>query len=571
MNLGALYFLTADFFHPALNYFTRLTLDPLAAFALEKGSALLRFHYLSVFGVGVFMLALQLFRERQERLVFVLGLTLSLFSLSNGDLLILSVAWFPALLASVVYCARGEGPFLKQLFRLLLLTGVGAVWVFTSGGLAILGLLAVYFAQLTMSEKSLSKGMFLSFLGLSVLSVLVTPLFQMPDYPPGALLAPLSPLLTNPVNVYASPVVEPTSIVFNVYRELLSLHAARLAIFTACLVLSIFVAEILLKRVRYRGLVKLSWRGILLLLLGFGVMYGELFLPIEYRNSSLYQSFRRVVPNFGLIELPWQLTPLLIVLTFVFLRPVMSNLRAPLVWLVPGIVLLLCSRYESKVFLDRPGSEELRASFQARLIDSAERLPVLFSPSRFVVEQKGAWILRTEPFRHLSLESFPRINYGIDTLVSASANRNPDHVNQALDGNLQTRWSTAGAQQAGDYYELKFETPVRISRILLRLGAFKSDFPGGVAVEVERVDSGELIRVTEEPEWLGSLEWSEDKYPYLGPQQRVLLELPQVEFVRRLRIVQLTNGRPYDWSIAEMQLYGPATIGAPAYSQIVEQ
>jgi hypothetical protein len=123
------------------------------------------------------------------------------------------------------------------------------------------------------------------------------------------------------------------------------------------------------------------------------------------------------------------------------------------------------------------------------------------------------------------------------------------------DGDLATRWSTRGAQQPGDWIEVRFPEPVEIAGFQLFLGGRRYAYPRQATVTVEAAGG--------EREVVRELAWG---FPlaFYGPSLIVgddddVQILFDPRHVRGLR-VELTAGHSiYDWTVAELALYRPGS------------
>jgi hypothetical protein len=124
----------------------------------------------------------------------------------------------------------------------------------------------------------------------------------------------------------------------------------------------------------------------------------------------------------------------------------------------------------------------------------------------------------------------------------------------ALDGNPDTRWSTASPQRPGDYFEIKFNRSLKVLRIILSVIKNPSDFPRGIRVEAKE-NTGSYNIVFEKIDWLGPVYWTEEGYPYFGPQSDVVIDLPKEIEVSNLKFTQISKDSKFDWSIGEVKLF----------------
>jgi len=527
-----------------LNYFVTGWTDPLYQFLFAGRTSLLSAYFALVLLVGTLSLVSQLANKPGRKWIIGAAVALPLLLFTQLDPFILKIAWFPALLAALLYLSA-ESSALKA----ALLANVVVLWIISASALAPLGLLlaAIWIFQVS-TKPPLHfprSGILIVSMGL-VFSIWMLPNSEFPQYPPGARLAPLSPFVTTPISSMTGPMRQSNSIIFPAYQQDLRKASCLYLGLSAGILLLPILVRFLRRSCLWRELRGTLFSPALLLLVGWCLLFGELALPDNMWAYSPFQSLRRVVPGLGLTPIPWELAPLMLTFGLLTCIPAWEMARAELAVLALSVLALLLGHCSTERFVVR------RENSQAGLLDRIDH-----SPSRYLVRHKGSWSADPTNLTVRSLDGLKKIALGTDLQYTAVANPNDAEKSLALDGNLETRWSSRGAQRKGDSFELDFDRPVRLLRIFLRLGAFKSDFPGGLAVDISK-DGQSYERVVEEPHWLGPVDWTADGYPFFGPQQRVLIDLPQATAVRGLRLSQIAEGLPYDWSIAEIELYGPA-------------
>jgi hypothetical protein len=124
----------------------------------------------------------------------------------------------------------------------------------------------------------------------------------------------------------------------------------------------------------------------------------------------------------------------------------------------------------------------------------------------------------------------------------------------ALDGRLETRWSTGRPQRPGDWLQVDLPAPALVAGVDLELGGFTTDYPRGVAVEVTRED-GSWTRLPAEVVLAGPLVWA-GTHVLRDGVERVALRFPPVR-TGAVRVVQTGEDPVFDWSVAELHLLGP--------------
>jgi len=124
----------------------------------------------------------------------------------------------------------------------------------------------------------------------------------------------------------------------------------------------------------------------------------------------------------------------------------------------------------------------------------------------------------------------------------------------ALDGRLDTRWSTGRPQRSGDFLRVDLPAPTVLTGVDLELGAFTTDYPRDVAVEVAR-DDGSWMRLAADVVLDGPLVWA-GTHVLRDGVERIALRFPPTR-ARAVRLVQTGEDPVFDWSVAELHLIGP--------------
>jgi hypothetical protein len=124
----------------------------------------------------------------------------------------------------------------------------------------------------------------------------------------------------------------------------------------------------------------------------------------------------------------------------------------------------------------------------------------------------------------------------------------------AVDGRLETRWATGRPQRPGDFLQVDLPAPTVLTGVDLELGAFTTDYPRDVAVEVARED-GSWMRLAADVVLDGPLVWA-GTHVLRDGVERIALRFPPTR-AGALRLVQTGEDPVFDWSIAELHLMGP--------------
>ncbi len=125
-----------------------------------------------------------------------------------------------------------------------------------------------------------------------------------------------------------------------------------------------------------------------------------------------------------------------------------------------------------------------------------------------------------------------------------------DRVNQMTDGNLITRWDTAGPQDPTNVVTVDLGAPKQVEGIETQIGGYLADFPRGFAVDLSEDGST----------WTTAWEGEPALMAYVAA-----LEIPRTVPLRfplgnrraqYIRMRQTGADRVYYWSIAELKIYG---------------
>lgn len=130
-----------------------------------------------------------------------------------------------------------------------------------------------------------------------------------------------------------------------------------------------------------------------------------------------------------------------------------------------------------------------------------------------------------------------------------------------------TRWGSGGGGQDGtEWIYLRLAEPVSVTGITLQPGAFFSDYPRGLEIS-NLASCPEVFALSElenhkrqvlfaQPRWLGSPRLSSAGFGYFTSQSDVFPIFAHSQTVECLLIRQLGKEPLFDWSVAELALYG---------------
>jgi hypothetical protein len=412
----------------------------------------------------------------------------------------LSFHWLPALCAALHW---GGSPFVSGLF--------GIVFVLSAGAFAPLGALV---ATLAIAKNHVER-MLMSVLFL--FSVVLLPVYEMPSYPAGARLNPITLRSFEPLPV-AGPSLFPDPILAS-GLEVISggVVPILLLVILSLLLLSRIPAN--MKKAQLLG--SLSVIGI------------TLFELPAFREQSIFSALSRLVP--GVALKPFLPCVLLMILSAIFSLQFWP--RRALAVLAP---IALCAGIINPFWLPHSAADLL----------SVRSKEIATSPSGFAVRTFGGWSANGPA---ATKAKFLKRGKHFEAQLSASVNS--DDVELAFDGDKKTRWSTRGPQRGGESLTLRFDRKVELHAVILSVGQSKSDYPRGLLIEAKNGE-GSFKTLFEQKNWLGALRWTPEGYVYFGSQSEVIVTLPSIESLTELRITQTGSDPVFDWSIAELKLFG---------------
>ena len=500
---------------------------------------------------GLYLLSLHKICNKGRTLLFACTIAFALWYLVGANPYFWNFYWFPW----VVWALRfGGRSFLGVVFFATFL----ALWLFAAGAMGPMGCLAVFVASFFISDSVVDERMFsyrvVALRGIilvaSIAALWVLPTYIMPDYPGGARLTAITPF-----DLYETPKLGPYLIPnpmrYSRYVEALDVMGWRL-----------FVSGLLFigaagyglwgqcQRESKWSLVELDSSSfvrrlgvaLLFLLLISASMVGELLLPSTWGMYAPYPTAARIVPGLALIGMPWRLFPLLLIL----LVPMYAR------WFSSRVLVVLMVSF---IGLMAHSGEYTQILHQFEEVSTLNyRVKVMTSPSRAVVEEKGDWLTHAAAKKlreKKNLKQYFVPTHGPDALV-ASINQN--HAIFMIDYNSATRWSTTRPQRQGDQFRIDFAQPLRVIKIVLANVVTPGDFPRGLRIIAHQGNATEKV-VFDEPRWLGPVRWTENGYPYYGPQTEVVIDLHDDYEVSGFTFIQTGSDTVYDWSISDLEFF----------------
>jgi hypothetical protein len=148
---------------------------------------------------------------------------------------------------------------------------------------------------------------------------------------------------------------------------------------------------------------------------------------------------------------------------------------------------------------------------------------------------------------------WPVVRIGDRSGWKATASARREDAGNALDGDLRTRWGTGGPQAAGDWYQIDLGRERVLSGVKLDAGEFRRDFPRGYRVLLSS-DGSRWKEVFSLPAYPGHFGWKGGK-PVYALDGGSFAPFPPSEG-RYVRVELTRPASRYDWSIAEMTVFG---------------
>ncbi len=138
------------------------------------------------------------------------------------------------------------------------------------------------------------------------------------------------------------------------------------------------------------------------------------------------------------------------------------------------------------------------------------------------------------------------------SLRSVQASLDPNAAPRLLDGDLRTRWSTGGPQRGGEWLAVELGESRLIASALLALGPSRTDWPRELEVQLLEGDA-----------WRTAFRGPTAALALRGglaepARLPILVPLTAGPPVQRLRLVQHASHPVWYWSVAELEIRGPA-------------
>jgi hypothetical protein len=221
-------------------------------------------------------------------------------------------------------------------------------------------------------------------------------------------------------------------------------------------------------------------------------------------------------------------------------------------WIGYRLALETAERVRFRVFQE-PEQERIEQYIEASAAFDEETMPLVLVPAQAklvarALEFQGILFERValsgyEVFYRLKVTRPDLKPLGNERIGKLTASSRGETAAAVLDGDLQTRWGSGTPQRPGMSFVVEFVGPVDLRGLRYHLGAFKSDYPRLLDVELQ-LANGETRRIVEKDDSVAL------RY-YSGP---ITLTFPRAR-VRGVKFTQLGRDRVFDWSIAELQFF----------------
>jgi len=139
--------------------------------------------------------------------------------------------------------------------------------------------------------------------------------------------------------------------------------------------------------------------------------------------------------------------------------------------------------------------------------------------------------------------------------AKAFSNYNQGEVNQALDGNMTTRWTTKTAQIPGMYFELDLGKTEEVGRLMVELDGSAHDYPCGYVLSTSLNGKVWQDVVVSRINW-GAFYYGEF-HPIVDGKEAKLEICFEPHLARFVRLTQTGENHVWWWSMHEVNLYGP--------------
>jgi 4-amino-4-deoxy-L-arabinose transferase-like glycosyltransferase len=195
--------------------------------------------------------------------------------------------------------------------------------------------------------------------------------------------------------------------------------------------------------------------------------------------------------------------------------------------------------------------------YEALANEYKDHTVLLLTPSEAILVAKGlaqlGYVFRQTPVSGYSIIDFIEPLHTRGETIGLSPEQifvssNKKNVSGLIDDDLGTRWGTGAPQEPGMYVEISFESPVMVSGLDIDLSFWWHDYPRALLIEVKR-DNGQWCMLAD------TLNNHSINYLLEG-QTKWQFNFSPVK-IRSIRLTQMGEDPRFDWSIADIKLFGP--------------
>jgi hypothetical protein len=158
-----------------------------------------------------------------------------------------------------------------------------------------------------------------------------------------------------------------------------------------------------------------------------------------------------------------------------------------------------------------------------------------------------------EIYRFPALPPIPRDASAVALRLDAvEASSRDSNASLMLDGDVTTRWESAGPQAVGDEVRVRLAEPATVTRLEMDLGIWHGDYPRRLRVAVVPASGGPPVTVWEEAT-IGETILALLDDPYRTP---ITIDIAGAPRGSELVLTVTTGHVEMSWTIAELRLFG---------------
>ena len=540
---------TLTAYYPESNEIALERLEPLAAVLLGYLNAVPNQFFYTLWSVFIFFAGCLCFFLSQKVRFNISALAafaacMSVSLVVEFDPFRWRFAYFPFLLFA--FCLFNRRPNFKTLLLALL---VSALWIVHSTSLSFIGTLTALVVSLVLQEEkdyASFRSTCLLALFACLASIALLPVYSMDDYPGYARFAFDSSRVLLPASS-VGPSLIPDPVIQDAIAKLCSAQMQRVAL----VIVTFWFACFFLKKQSSTN------SGVCLAALSiyFLVLFVECSAQIPWAHLTPFQSLRRLIPGMGLVYSIGLLWPFVLVpcISWFAKSSSESEQRIPkglsIYLTLLAVFFVLSTVFVRKVpLLAKLPNPVFHQGFGDSIL--ASKYPR--TPSWPIIESFGSWVSKRGVSSQRAFKNLERIKRS-DVGMSFLSNLEESRLIYAGDLKEHTRWTTIREQKAGDFFEIVFEKPTKVVRMILSVRRRPSEFPRSFTVTASN-QGGEYRLIRTFPNWVGSLQWTKEDLPYFADQSKVIIDFPSEQSVKTIRTTILEDS-PAPWSVVEVKLY----------------